>query len=46
MKTIDIKVRKSWGDMNPTTRVHCQGKEGFKPKFSKRDRNFWKKQID
>lgn len=40
------KVRKTWGDMNPTTRVHGQGKQGFKPKYNKRDRNSWKKDLD
>jgi hypothetical protein len=40
------KVRKSWGDLNPTTRIHGQGKQGIKPKYDRnRDKN-WKKDMD
>jgi hypothetical protein len=46
MKTIEIKVRKSWGNLNPVSRVHGQGKQGFKPKYSKIDRQGWKKSLD
>lgn len=42
----DIKVRKSWGDMNPVTRVHSkEGKTGHKPKFNKAKRNDWKRNL-
>jgi hypothetical protein len=40
------KVRKTWGDMNPTTRIHGDGKQGFKPKFNKKDRSNWKKDVE
>lgn len=46
MKTNDIKIRKSWGDLNPATRIHGEGKEGRKPKYSKNDRKNWKKALD
>lgn len=40
------KVRKSWGDLNPTTRIHGQGKQGIKPKYDRnRDKN-WKRDLD
>lgn len=42
----DIKVRKSWGQLNPTSRIHGQGKEGFKPKFNKNDRKDWKRNLE
>jgi hypothetical protein len=39
-------VRKSWGDLNPVTRVHGQGKDGVKPKYNRnRDKN-WKRDLD
>jgi hypothetical protein len=38
------KVRKTWGDMNPTTRIHGKGKEGPKPKYKRNDK--WKKDLD
>lgn len=41
----EIKVRKTWGEMNPVTRIHGAGKEGYKPKYNKRDRNSWKKDV-
>lgn len=42
----EIKIRKSWGDMNPTSRIHGNGKQGRKPKYSKNDRKSWTKNID
>jgi hypothetical protein len=40
------KIRKGWGNLNPTTRIHGQGKEGNKPKYNRsRDKN-WKKDLD
>lgn len=43
----EIKVRKSWGDMNPVTRIHSkEGKMGHKPKFNKASRNDWKRKLD
>ncbi len=41
-----FKIRKGWGEMNPTTRIHGKGKEGRKPKFGKQDRHNWKKNVD
>lgn len=41
-----IKARKTWGEMNPTSRIHGIGKQGMKPKFSKRDRQDWKRSND
>lgn len=39
------KVRKSWGNMNPVSRIHGQGKERHKPKYDRnRDKN-WKKDL-
>ena len=43
----EIKIRKGWGDFNPTTRVHSkEGKQGRKPKFNKARRNDWKRGVD
>ena len=39
-------VRKSWGDMNPVSRIHGQGKEGHKPKYDRNRDKKWKKDID
>jgi hypothetical protein len=33
-----IKIRRTWGDMNPETRIHGAGKQGKKPKYGKKDR--------
>jgi hypothetical protein len=43
--TSEVKVRRQWGNLNPTTRIHGQGKQGFKPKFAKSDRHGWKRDI-
>lgn len=40
------KVRKSWGDLNPVTRVHGSGKEGNKPKYDRNRDKSWKKDLD
>ena len=40
-----IKVRKSWGQLNPTTRVHGLKGQGHKPKYGKNDRHGWKKNV-
>lgn len=40
---VQIKIRRTWGDMSPVSRVHGEGKQGRKVKYSKRDRNDWKK---
>jgi len=46
MKTNEIKIRKSWGSLVPVERIHGKGKQGHKPKFNKRDRHDWKKNVD
>ena len=47
MKTNErLKVRKSWGDLNPITRIHGEGKVGHKPKYGKADRRSWKRDLD
>lgn len=45
MKIQDIKVRKSWGSLNPVSRIHGEGKQGKKPKYGKGDRHSWKKSL-
>ena len=41
-----IKIRKTWGDFNPVSRIHNgNGKQGHKPKYSKNDRKSWKKEV-
>lgn len=32
------KMRKTWGSLRPTSRIHGSGKESYKPKYSKKDR--------
>jgi hypothetical protein len=44
-KTFDIKIRKSWGSLNPTTRVHGDKTAGKKPKYGKNDRRNWKNEV-
>jgi len=46
MKTIDVKVRKSWGNLNPVSRIHGEGKTFQKPKYGKQDRHSWKKNLN
>lgn len=41
-----IKIRKSWGNLNPVSRIHGQGKQSTKPKFNKARRNDWKKNLN
>jgi hypothetical protein len=41
----EIKVRRFWGSLNPTSRIHADGKQSRKPKFSKNDRRNWKKDL-
>lgn len=41
----DVKVRRTWGSLNPVTRIHGESKQGKKPKYNKADRNSWKKSI-
>ncbi len=39
-------VPKGWGDMNPVSRIHGQGKQGHKPKYDRnRDKN-WKRDLN
>lgn len=45
MKNDQIKVRKTWGNMNPVSRIHGAGKQGRKPKFDKARRNDWKRDL-
>jgi hypothetical protein len=45
MKTIDIKIRKNWGYLCPVARIHGNGKQDRKPKYGKRDRNSWRKEL-
>lgn len=40
------KVRKSWGNVNPVSRIHGQGKEGHKPKYDRNRDKKWKGDID
>lgn len=40
------KVRKTWGNMNPTTRIHGDGKQGVKPKYDRKKDQGWKKDLD
>jgi hypothetical protein len=34
-----IKIRKTWGDMDPETRIHGRGKQGKKQKYDRRNVN-------
>jgi hypothetical protein len=42
----EIKIRKHWGNLNPIERIHGEGKQGFKPKYCKKDRKNWKRNLD
>lgn len=41
----EVKVRKTWGEMSPVSRIHGNGKESRKPKFNKARRNDWKRDL-
>lgn len=40
------KIRKTWGDMNPITRIHGDGKQEHKPKYDRKKDQGWKKDVD
>lgn len=40
------KIRQSWGDLNPVSRIHGQGKQGNKPKYDRNRAKTWKKDLD
>lgn len=40
------KVRKNWGDMNPVSRIHGQGKQSIKPKYDRKKDQNWKNDLD
>ena len=39
----EIKIRRTWGQLNPISRIHAEGKQGQKPRYSKRDRRNWER---
>jgi len=46
VKSPQPKIRKSWGDVNPVSRIHGKGKEGHKPKYDRNRDKKWKKDLD